>query len=139
MKRLLLTAAAMALFAGSAGAAELKFKPGEDARFNWASFEEFKKAHGASSGQSVTIFGPWRGEDQALFESILAYFEDATGIDVKYSSSENYEQQIVIDTQAGSPPDIAILPQPGLIADLASKGHLVPLGDDVKTWLRLDR
>ena len=131
----LMTAAAVALIAGSAGAADLKFKPGEDAKFNWASFEEFKKAHGGMSGQSVTIFGPWRGEDQALFESILAYFEDATGIDVKYSSSENYEQQIVIDTQAGSPPDIAILPQPGLIADLASKGHLVPLGDDVKTWL----
>ena len=134
-KTFLMTAAAVALIAGSAGAAELKFKPGEDAKFNWASFEEFKKAHGGMSGQSVTIFGPWRGEDQALFESILAYFEDATGIDVKYSSSENYEQQIVIDTQAGSPPDIAILPQPGLIADLASKGHLVPLGDDVKNWL----
>ena len=41
---------------------------------------------------------------------------------MKYSSSENYEQQIVIDTQAGSPPDVAILPQPGLIADLAFEG-----------------
>src|SRR5690606_1831578 len=41
----------------------------------------------------------------------------------------NYEQQIVIDTQAGSPPNIAILPQPGLIQDLASKGLLTPLDD----------
>ena len=48
--------------------------------------------------------------------SVLDYFSEATGVDVKYSSSENYEQQIVIDTQAGSPPNIAILPQPGLIA-----------------------
>ncbi|WP_113425864.1 ABC transporter substrate-binding protein [Rhizobium cremeum] len=133
-KTLLMTVAAAALLAGAAGAADLKFKPGEDAKFNWASLEEFKKSH-AMSGQSVTIFGPWRGEDQALFESVLAYFEDATGIDVKYSSSENYEQQIVIDTQAGSPPDVAILPQPGLIADLAAKGHLVPLGDENKDWL----
>lgn len=53
-----------------------------------------------------------------LFESVLAYFRAATGATVNYSSSENYEQQIVIDTQAGSPPDIAILPQPGLIAEL---------------------
>ncbi|MGO8249335.1 hypothetical protein, partial [Rhizobium johnstonii] len=36
--------------------------------------------------------------------SVLAYFTEATGIDAKYSSSENYEKQIVIDTQAGSPP-----------------------------------
>jgi ABC-type glycerol-3-phosphate transport system substrate-binding protein len=60
---------------------------------------------------------------------------EATGVDVKYSSSENYEQQIVIDTQAGSPPDVAILPQPGLIADLAAKGLLTPLGDETKQWL----
>ena len=54
---------------------------------------------------------------------------------MKYSSSENYEQQIVIDTQAGSPPNVAILPQPGLIADLASKGQLTPLGDEeVSDW-----
>src|SRR5690606_7010961 len=48
----------------------------------------------------------------------------------------NYEQQIVIDTQAGSPPDIAVLPQPGLIADLASKGLLAALGADTEAWLR---
>lgn len=128
-------AAALALIGGAAGAQDLKFKPGEDARFNWKSYDDFAAAH-KLEGQSVTIFGPWRGEDQALVESMLAYFEAATGITVNYSSSENYEQQIVIDTQAGSPPDIAILPQPGLIADLASKGLLTPLGDETKTWLQ---
>ena len=55
---------------------------------------------------------------------------------INYSSSENYEQQIVIDTQAGSPPNIAILPQPGLLQDLASKGLLTPLGDDVATFVK---
>ncbi|MCA1370911.1 carbohydrate ABC transporter substrate-binding protein [Bradyrhizobium sp. BRP14] len=135
MKRSLLWgAAALAFLAGSAGAADLKFKPGEDSKFNWASFEEFKKGHDLK-GQTLTIFGPWRGEDEALFKSVYAYFAEATGVEVKYSSSENYEQQIVIDTQAGSPPDVAILPQPGLIADLAAKGLLTPLGDETKQWL----
>ena len=133
-KTWMLSAAVLSLFAASAGAAELKFAPGEDKKFNWASYDEFKKGHDLK-GQTLTIFGPWRGEDQTLFESVFAYFEEATGIQVKYSSSENYEQQIVIDTQAGSPPEVAILPQPGLIADLASKGYLAPLGDGVKTWL----
>ncbi|MDX3926350.1 MAG: ABC transporter substrate-binding protein [Shinella sp.] len=131
---LLITAAAVALLAGGANAAELKFKPGEDSKFNWGSYEEFRKNNDLK-GQTLTIFGPWRGEDQALAESVLDYFREATGANVRYSSSENYEQQIVIDTQAGSPPDIAILPQPGLIADLASKGHLTPLGDETKSWL----
>ena len=53
---------------------------------------------------------------------MLDYFREATGVDVKYSSSENYEQQIVIDTQAGSPPNIAVLPQPGLIAGSRLQG-----------------
>ena len=128
-------AALVALIAGGAGAQELKFAPGEDGRFNWQSYEDFAAATDLS-GQKLTIFGPWRGEDQVLVESMLAYFEAATGVDVVYSSSENYEQQIVIDTQAGSPPDIAVLPQPGLIADLAGKGLLTPLGEDTAAWLR---
>ncbi|MFO1174015.1 MAG: ABC transporter substrate-binding protein [Paracoccaceae bacterium] len=134
MRTWLTGAVAMALLAGAAVADDLKFKPGEDQRFNWQSYTDFSAAH-KLDGQSLTIFGPWRGEDQALAESVLAYFTAATGAKVNYSSSENYEQQIVIDTQAGSPPDIAILPQPGLIADLAAKGLLTPLGDDTAKWL----
>ncbi len=135
MTRFLTSAAILALCAGALSAQELKFVPGEDARFNWASFTEFSDKYNLD-GQTLTVFGPWRGEDQALVESVLAYFTAATGVTVNYSSSENYEQQIVIDTQAGSPPDIAVLPQPGLIADLASKGLLAPLGDETTQWLK---
>ena len=135
-KTLLATAASMVLLSGSAFAADLKFAPGADAKFNWKSYEDFKAAHADLKGQTLTIFGPWRGEDEALFQTVLAYFSDATGVNVRYSSSENYEQQIVIDTQAGSPPNIAILPQPGLLADLAAKGFLVPLGDETANWVK---
>jgi alpha-glucoside transport system substrate-binding protein len=121
--RLFASAGALAILAGTAHAQDLKFAPGEDARFNWDSFTAFDEATNLE-GQSLSIFGPWRGEDQVLVESMLAYFTAASGVTVNYSSSENYEQQIVIDTQAGSPPDIAVLPQPGLIADLVSKGFV---------------
>lgn len=132
--RLTASVAALALTAGAGLAQELKFPVGEGA-FNWQSLADFDAATNLE-GQTLTIFGPWRSEDQVLFESVLAYFEAASGVDVNYSSSENYEQQIVIDTQAGSPPDIAILPQPGLIADLASRGSIAPLGAETEAWLR---
>ncbi|NSZ61976.1 ABC transporter substrate-binding protein [Agrobacterium tumefaciens] len=135
-KTFLATAASIVLLSGSAFATDLKFAPGQDAKFNWKSYEAFKAAHADLKGQTLTIFGPWRGEDEALFQTVLAYFSDATGVNVRYSSSENYEQQIVIDTQAGSPPNIAILPQPGLLADLAAKGFLVPLGDETASWVK---
>lgn len=135
MKKMLLLGAAFATLALSLPAqAELKFKPGEDKRFNWANYEELKKVD--LKGETLTIFGPWRGEDEGLIRTVLEYFQEATGAEIKYSSSENYEQQIVIDTQAGSPPNIAVLPQPGLIQDLASKGLLTPLGDDTAKWVK---
>ncbi|MCA3440863.1 MAG: carbohydrate ABC transporter substrate-binding protein [Rhodobacter sp.] len=132
--RRLASAAALAVLAGTAHAQDLKFPPGEDARFNWDSFKAFDEATNLD-GQTLTIFGPWRGEDQVLVESMLAYFTAASGVTVNYSSSEGYEQQIVIDAEAGSPPDVAVLPQPGLIGDLVAKGFVVPLGDATKQWL----
>jgi alpha-glucoside transport system substrate-binding protein len=103
MKKSLLMGAALTVLALCAPAsAELKFAPGEDAKFNWANFEDLKKVD--LKGETLAIFGPWRGPDEALFQSVLEYFREATGATVNYSSSENYEQQIVIDTQAGSPP-----------------------------------
>ncbi len=131
--RFLAGSAVLALMAGAAAAQDLKFPVGEGA-FNWDSFKAYDEATNLD-GQTLKIFGPWRGEDQVLVESMLAYFTAASGVKVEYSSSENYEQQIVIDTEAGSPPDIAILPQPGLIADLVKKGFVAPLGDDTQSWL----
>ena len=42
----------------------------------------------------------------------------------------------MIDTEAGSPPNVAVLPQPGLIQDLVSKGFVEPLSDDTQAWLK---
>lgn len=133
MTRLYVSAAVLALGAQGALAQDLKFPIGEGA-FNWDSYKAFDEATNLE-GQTLTIFGPWRGEDQVLVESMLAYFTAASGVKINYSSSENYEQQIVIDAQAGSPPDIAILPQPGLIADLVKRGYVTPLGEDTQKWL----
>jgi alpha-glucoside transport system substrate-binding protein len=131
--RFLVGAAALALLAGPAIAQDLKFPVGEGP-FNWDSYKAYDEATNLD-GQSIKLFGPWRGEDQVLVESMLAYFTAASGVKVEYSSSEGYEQQIVIDAEAGSPPDVAVLPQPGLIADLAAKGFIAPLGDATNTWL----
>jgi alpha-glucoside transport system substrate-binding protein len=88
------------------------------------------------SGLTVRVFGPWLEPDRQIVESVLDYFEAATGATVDYAGSDSFEQQIVIDVGAGSPPDVAVFPQPGLAADIASKGGLVPLGEDVAGWVR---
>ena len=136
MKTLLITTMAAAVLSMGAAQAQMVIEPGSDDRINWQSLEDFKAAHGDLQGQSFNVLGPWLGADQALFTSILPYFEEATGARVSYSGSDSFEQQIVIDSEAGSPPDVAVFPQPGLAADLAAKGHLKPLGPETAQWLR---
>ncbi|MDG3086007.1 ABC transporter substrate-binding protein [Vibrio hannami] len=132
-KALLTSAIALAISSTSALAADLKYAPGEDSRFNWDSYEMLKKTD--LKGETITVFGPWLGPDKALIESVIAYFEEATGADVQYAGSDSFEQQIAIDVQAGSAPNVAIFPQPGLAANLAAKGYLTPLSSDWKGWI----
>ncbi|MFV0383453.1 ABC transporter substrate-binding protein [Paracoccus sp. (in: a-proteobacteria)] len=135
MKTILFSSAAMAALFVGAAQAEMIIQPGSDDRINWQSLEDFKAAHTGLEGQSFNLLAPWLGPDQELFTSLLPYFEEATGATVNYSGSDSFEQQIVIDSEAGSPPDMAVFPQPGLAADLAKKGHLKPLPDGAAQWL----
>ncbi|PYF78911.1 MULTISPECIES: ABC transporter substrate-binding protein [Marinomonas] len=131
MKKSLLSAAvALTLSANAVNAADLMFTPGEDSRFSWSSYEALKSTD--LSGETISVFGPWMGDEKGNFERVVAYFEKATGAKVNYAGSDSFEQQIVIDAQAGSAPNISVFPQPGLAADLAAKGFIAPLSDTVK-------
>ena len=134
-KTLYAGAAAAALLAGPAFAeAHLVFAPGEG-NFSWDSYEAYKANAPDLSGQTVTVFGPWLNPEDEIFRSMAAYFEDATGATVTYTGSDSFEQQIVIDAEAGSPPNVAVFPQPGLAANLAAQGLLTPLSDDLQSWV----
>jgi len=93
-------------------------------------------AGGHLAGEQVTVFGPWLGPDQETVEKVLAGFAETTGADVRYVGSDSFEQQIVVDAEAGSAPNIAVFPQPGLAADMASRGFLTPLAEGTGDWVR---
>jgi alpha-glucoside transport system substrate-binding protein len=84
----------------------------------------------------LTVFGTWLGPDQAAVEAVLDGFTAATGHEYSYVGSDSFEQQILIDAEAGSAPNIAVFPQPGLASDFASKGFLTPLADGTDDWIR---
>ncbi len=128
------SAAILALGTGLATAQDLQFPVGEGP-FSWDSYNEFMDSHDFS-GQSISITGPWTGEDAELVESVLAYFEEATGATVNYSGSDSFEQDIVISTEANSAPNIAVFPQPGLLRDLASRGAITALDQETADWIR---
>jgi alpha-glucoside transport system substrate-binding protein len=135
MKSTLFTGVALvAMTAGMAHAQDLVFAPGEGA-FTWDSFTAWAESAPDLSGQTLTIAGPWLSPEAEVFESMLAYFEAETGVDATYTGSDSFEQQIVIDAEAGSPPNIAVFPQPGLAANMAAQGLLSPIGGDMAAWV----
>lgn len=79
----------------------------------------------------IVIQGAFVDEEAFRFEECLVAFEAETGIDVIYEGSKEFETQILIQAEAGTPPDIAALPQPGLMRIFAKRGFLKPLSSGV--------
>jgi alpha-glucoside transport system substrate-binding protein len=88
------------------------------------------------SGEVITITCPWTGGEGDSFRKVTSRFERATGASVKLSCSRSSEQQIVIDIKSGSPAHISVFSQPGLAANMASIGALIPLGTPTRDWVR---
>src|SRR3954453_17269403 len=83
-------------------------------------------------GTTIEVAAKWTGPEQASFQKVLSAFEKQTGAKVNYASTgENTDAYLGPRIQAKQPPDIAILPQPGLVAQYAAKGDLKPLSGDV--------
>ncbi|MBL1435369.1 MAG: carbohydrate ABC transporter substrate-binding protein [Rhodobacteraceae bacterium] len=89
-----------------------------------------------ATAEQITVFGPWLGPDQERAETVLAAFAEASGHDVRYVGSDSFEQQILVDSEAGSAANVSVFPQPGLAADMAARGFLTPLADGTADWVR---
>lgn len=129
----LLLVCALALSLPVAAQDDLSFPIGEGP-FHWEDLDRFNEMD--LSGEVISVFGPWLGPDEEHVQAVLDYFRQATGATVNYAGSDSFEQQIVIDVAAGSPPNLAVFPQPGLAANLAAQGGLAPLGEELETFVR---
>lgn len=79
----------------------------------------------------VTIFGPEVEGELQGFRDAMAPFTEETGIEVEIAGDRGFSEQIGVQVQGGSAPDIAIFAQPGRVRDFARSCDLVPLGDSV--------
>lgn len=75
----------------------------------------------------VTILGVIIGEQQEKLEQALAPFTEETGIEVVYEGTDAFATLLPIRVDSGNAPDIAMFPQPGLMADFAKEGKLIPI------------
>ena len=79
-------------------------------------------AYGSHPNTTVTVFTSILPPEQQKFEQAWAQFEKCTGIKVKYEGSDQFEAQLPTRIAGGNAPDIAFIPQPGLLAKLVSQG-----------------
>jgi alpha-glucoside transport system substrate-binding protein len=92
-------------------------------------------AGGTSPGEGktecadLTSFGDLSGKEVNIYTSIVApedkpykdsfqLFTECTGAKVNYEGSKEFEAQLVVRVKSGNPPDIAFVPQPGLLKTL---------------------
>lgn len=93
-------------------------------------------AGGGAGGGSLTVVAVWTGAEQENFEAVLDAFSQESGVDVSYSSTgDDVGAYLGTQIEGGSPPDVAMLPQPGLLRDLANQGALQPVGDEARAAL----
>jgi alpha-glucoside transport system substrate-binding protein len=86
---------------------------------------------GSGGSKTVTI---WSSVDQPVQDGLkkaLVKKADADGIKIKWEKVENINQLIMTKIQAKDTPDIALIPQPGVVADIVKRGAAQPLDDVV--------
>lgn len=87
---------------------------------------------GSLEGEELEVAAVWTGTEQDRFTLVLDAFEEQTGASVTFTSTgDDIAAVLTPRISGGDPPDVAILPQPGLLRDFQGQDALQPLDDVV--------
>ncbi|MFW5836336.1 MAG: ABC transporter substrate-binding protein, partial [bacterium] len=86
-------------------------------------------------GGEVSIIASWGGQEQEVFNSMIAPFEEETDATVNYTGTRDMDAVVTTRVEAGNPPDIAAFANPGKMAEFANQDELV----DLSTILDMER
>jgi len=101
---------------------------GGDTDADCADYEAYGTFEGATVTISSTISDP--SEADPLAES-WADFSSCTGITIQHNGTNEFESQIYVQVEGGNAPNLAIFPQPGLLARMVADGYVQPADDAV--------
>src|SRR5262245_62984829 len=76
-------------------------------------------------GQKIEVAAVWTGTEQQNFQKVLDAFSQKTGATVTYTpTGDNVSTYLGSKIQGGAPPDVALLPQQGVLVQFANDGSL---------------
>ena len=87
-------------------------------------------------GQKLEVAAVWTGPEQENFTKVLDEFEKRTGAEVSFVPTGNDTSTFLgTKIQGGKPPNVAFLPQVGVLHQFADKGWIKPLGAEAQAQL----
>ncbi|HEV2236333.1 MAG TPA: ABC transporter substrate-binding protein [Ktedonobacterales bacterium] len=100
-----------------------------------------------ASPKSLEVLNVWGGSELDSFKAVVAPFTAQNGITVNPDSTRDLDATLTTRIRGNNPPDIAILPNPGKMQQLAQQKKLVALdsfldmgkirSDYAKAWIDL--
>ena len=84
---------------------------------------------------AVTVLGVWGGDELTNFQEAVFPFTDETGIGMAFEGTRDLAAVLTTRVEAGNPPDLAILPNPGQMYELAEDGNLI----DISKFMDMDK
>jgi len=87
-----------------------------------------------AASNTLTVLGVWTGAEAEAFNKMIAPFEAETGIKVEFTGTRDLPAVLTTQVEAGNPPDVSALPNPGQMIEFAKAGKLV----DLSTFMDMD-
>nr|WP_253752214.1 ABC transporter substrate-binding protein [Hamadaea flava] len=81
------------------------------------------------AGKTVSVYTSIRDAEADLLQQSWKQWADCTGVKIDYEGNGDFEAQLQVRVQGGNAPDIAFIPQPGLLSKLAKAGNLKPAAE----------
>ncbi|GLF93428.1 ABC transporter substrate-binding protein [Streptomyces yaizuensis] len=87
-------------------------------------------------GEKIQVSAVWSGPEQENFDKVLTEFEKRTGAEVTFVPAQDPIVNFIgTKIAGGSPPDVALLPQPGAIRQAVERKWAKPVGAATKAQL----
>lgn len=82
-------------------------------------------------GKSVSIYTSIVTPEDAPHKASYKAFEDCTGVTINYEGDKDFEKNLPQRAQTGNLPDVAFVPQPGLLLTMVETGKAIESSESV--------
>jgi alpha-glucoside transport system substrate-binding protein len=90
-----------------------------------AKFQQFA----GHAGTKVTMFASIISPESDSLQKSWDEFSKCTGITISYEGANDFESQLPVRVSGGNAPDLAVIPQPGLLAQMVKTGKVAKPND----------